>query len=135
MTNLDLVAALPRGFRIDPAVAPVPVELDVNGVAVWRSVSIAPKRRGRRWGAVPYGTPTSHQEFGRWFRARLDLRTRRLRFRDQFLDLSLIQGDPAAVPWRIRIGDKEFSGTIDFTAARPDLWRYRRPRARSIRGR
>ncbi len=134
VADVEIRGLLPGGFDLDGSGPPVSVEVLLNGVAVLGgeddSISVAPSRRRGRWDPAPSTDPAWGVEYAPWLRVRLDLVRRTFHFRTRGVDHAVMEGNPLAVPYVIRIGDREFSGTIDFQVAGLGPWSgpWRAPR-------
>ena len=127
--DVDLRGTLPEGFAPDPSAAPIAIQVELNGVTIWGgeddAMLVAPKRRAMRWGPAPSDDPDWTVEYARCLRATLDLRRGSFHFRMRFVDHAVMEGRATAVPYVIRIGEEEISGTINFDVSRRNLWRTR----------
>ncbi len=136
LVDVRIRGLLPEGFDLDPSEAPIPVEVILNGTMVLagesRPVSVAPSGRGSTWSLFEPG----YEEgvvMARWMRVRPDPWRGSFRFRTRYeVDHAVMEGDPAAVPYLVRIGDREFSGTLEFKGDSPCLWQWSRWEPRRI---
>ena len=129
LADVDLRGALPEGFDPDPSAGPLSLEVELNGVTVWGGpddpMLLAPTGRLGEWGPAPSSDPDWTVEYARWLRASLDVDRGTFHFRTRGVDHAVMEGSPESVPYVIRIGGEEISGTLDFPVAGRNVWRVR----------
>lgn len=129
--DVTIRGRLPEGsaLDLDPSAAPLPVEVTLNGVTVLGGpdgpISIAPAGPGGRWAPASSVHPDVSIEYARWLRVVVDTDRGTFHIRTRYVDHAVMEGEPGAVPYLVRIGDREFSGTLDFRVVGSRLWSSR----------